>query len=285
MLKKKKKFKIKFRKRDIPLIIFFVIGVLLVTYPFASELVNKLQYHTINRTFDEGAKKIPKKEVDERFKLAEFYNDALINPNISDPFTRKNHEKGIKEYARMLQVKETMGYVEIPKINQSVPIYAGTNEDILQIGAGHLEFTSLPTGGKGNHCVITAHSGLPKAKLFTDIHKLKKGDIFIINNIKESLAYEVDSIVTVLPTDFSRLYRYPGRDYCTLLTCTPYMINTHRLLVRGERTDLKKAKKKAKINKLLYYLKLAAIIIAIVLVILFIKKKIEKYITGNKKGK
>ena len=277
MKKKSTNKKIRLNKKDIPFLVVFLIGVSIMAYPFFSDWYNAQQYKRVNVTFDRGAKKLDKKEVDERIQLAKYYNDALVNPNITDPFTRKKHKKGIEEYARMLQIKESIGYVTIPKIGQTLPIYAGTNDDILEIGAGHLEFTSLPIGGKGNHTVITAHSGLSKTKLFTDLNKLKKGDVFFIKNIKEEMAYEVDDIAVVVPTDFSKLNRFVGRDYCTLLTCTPYMINTHRLLVRGERTDLKKAKKKGIKDKLWYYIKRILILLAIILVIYLVKKRIKKY--------
>ena len=137
----------------------------------------------------------------------------------------------------MLEVREMIGHIEIPKIGQDLPVYAGTSEEVLQKGVGHLEGTSLPVGGNSTHSVLTAHSGLPEATLFTELRKLEIGDKFYIHNIKEILAYQVDQIKVVEPTDFNDLLIDPGHDYVTLLTCTPLMINTHRLLVRGHRVE------------------------------------------------
>lgn len=271
-IKNKKK---KSRKSLLPIILMFIIGLGIMSYPFFSDFYNQMQYKEINRTFDKEAKKIDKSEIERRIRLAEYYNDSIVNPHISDPFTRKNHEKGIKEYARMLQIKESMGYVEIPKIRKSIPIYAGTNEDVLKMGVGHMEFTSLPIGGIGTHCVLTAHSGIPEVVLFDNLHKMKKGDVFFVHNIKEVLAYEVDHIEVIPPTNFEPLKIQEGRDYCTLLTCTPRMINSHRLIVRGERTDYKKASKKVEKNKLIKYIIIILIILLIVTSAYFIRKKIK----------
>ena len=130
-----------------------------------------------------------------------------------------------------------MGYVEIPKINVSLPIYHGTDAEILQIAIGHISGTSLPVGGESTHCVISGHRGLPSAQLFTDIDQLKTGDTFMLQILDQTLYYEVDQIKTVLPTEKDDLKIVEGQDYCTLMTCTPYGVNTHRLLVRGHRIN------------------------------------------------
>ena len=166
--------------------------------------------------------------------MARAYNQTLDPSKLADPYTEKEKE-GIKAYARMLEIEEKIGHVEIPAIHQDIPVYAGTSESILQKGAGHLEGTSLPIGGASTHTVITAHRGLPTAKLFTDLNRLKEKDQFYIHNIEGVLAYEVDQIKVVEPSDFSEVLVVEGEDYATLLTCTPYMINSHRLLVRGHR--------------------------------------------------
>lgn len=137
----------------------------------------------------------------------------------------------------------------IPSLDLSLPIYAGTSESVLQKGVGHMEGTSLPIGGESTHSILTAHTGLNTARMFTDIDKLKKGDIFLIENIKETLAYKVDSIQVIEPTDFSQLVIVPKEDYVTLLTCTPYMVNSHRLLVRGVRTEYTKKSVDEQSNK------------------------------------
>ncbi|EGL35415.1 sortase family protein [Parvimonas sp. oral taxon 110 str. F0139] len=181
----------------------------------------------------------------------------------------------------MLQVGELIGHVEIPKIDENLPIYAGTSEDILQKGAGHLEGSSLPVGGEGTHSVITAHRGLPTAALFTKLDKLQKGDVFFIHNIQTVLAYEVDQILVVEPSDFSPILVESGKDYVTLLTCTPYMVNSHRLLVRGHRieyTPLDKAKNVSKrrsfFRKYFYWL-LMIFIIALIIFLYNFKKYMD----------
>ncbi|MCM1544992.1 MAG: class C sortase [Ruminococcus sp.] len=141
------------------------------------------------------------------------------------------------EYESMLNVggNGIMGYVEIPTIDVSLPIYHGTAESVLQIAVGHLEWTSLPVGGEGTHCVISGHRGLPSAKLFTNLDKLGNGDLFMLTVLNETLTYEVNQILIVKPDEVEELEIEKGKDYCTLVTCTPYGINTHRLLVRGHR--------------------------------------------------
>jgi sortase A len=148
-------------------------------------------------------------------------------------------ETEIQEYESQLDISGTgvMGYIEIPKINCSLPIYHGTDEGILQIAIGHLEGSSLPVGGESTHCVISGHRGLTSAKLFTDIDKLELGDTFMLRTLDETLTYEVDQILIVEPDDTSQLGIIDGQDLCTLVTCTPYGINTHRLLVRGHRIE------------------------------------------------
>ena len=160
---------------------------------------------------------------------------------MEDPYSKARHERGRAAYAHMLEIHEQIGHIQIPTIDLDIPIRAGTSEEVLQTSAGHLEGTSLPIGGNSTHTVITAHSGLPTAKLFTDIRDLKEGDRFYIHNIAETLAYEVDQIKVVEPSNFEDLLVVPGHDYATLLTCTPIGINSHRLLVRGHRVPYDKA--------------------------------------------
>ena len=217
--------------------LLFLIGFFVLSYPIFSQWYYRVESSNQIVDFDSAKDALNLEEIEERMRLARAYNDSLVNVVESDPYIKKEHDSGRKEYARMLEVHEKIGYVEIPVIDCRVPIYAGTAEEVLQKGAGHLEGTSLPIGGNSTHSVITAHTGLPTAKLFTDLNKVKIGDKFYVHNIAEVLAYQVDQILVVPPEDFSELLIVPGHDYCTLLTCTPYMINTHRLLVRGHRID------------------------------------------------
>lgn len=222
-------------------ILIIVLGLLIMVYPMASQKYYQiLQTQEVN-DFDQRAKKLINSDAEKRIKLATAYNQTLKPEKIGDPFS-KIQKKGIAEYARMLEVHEKIGHIKIPKINQDIIIKAGTNEKVLQQGAGHFQGTSLPVGGPSTHTVITAHRGLPSARLFTDLNKMEIGDIFYIVNIKEKLAYKVDKITTVEPSDFRPIKIVKDKDYATLLTCTPYMINTHRLLVRGHRIPLPDAK-------------------------------------------
>jgi len=173
------------------------------------------------------------------------WNDAVeYNTNLLSKSNRYNMtDEQRAEYESILDVTGTgiMGYIEIPSIDVSLPIYHGTNESVLQIAIGHIESSSLPVGGIGTHCVISGHRGLPSAKLFSDIDQLKEGDVFMIQVLDDTLTYEVDQIRTVLPTEMKDLRIEEGKDYCTLVTCTPYGVNTHRLLVRGHRVETTEA--------------------------------------------
>lgn len=245
------------------------LGVLAIFYPFASQTY----YQYLNKQevsqFDAQRGELENSEIQQRIELAHAYNRTLTPAKLGDPFTKKE-EEGIAEYARMLQVAEKIGYVSIPSINQEIPIRAGTGENVLQEGAGHLEGTSLPVGGHSTHTVITAHRGLPSASLFTDLDDVKIGDIFYITNIKEKMAYKVDQILTVEPDNFDPVLVSEGHDYATLLTCTPYMINSHRLLVRGERIPLPKEKEQVskKIDYFKKYYWFIFLTLAIVLILL-----------------
>lgn len=225
------------KKKNWPFIIIFIIGFLILLYPQVSRIYYRVDATKQVRSFDNEKEKLTDEEVSRRIELAKAFNRSLNNEITSDPYEEKKRKEGRAEYARMLEINEQIGHVQIPKIDVDIPIYAGTTEEVLQKGAGHLEGTSLPIGGNSTHAVITAHSGLPTARLFTDLNKLKEGDKFYIHNLKETIAYEVDQIKTVLPEEFDDLLIVPDKDYATLLTCTPIMINSHRLLVRGHRIE------------------------------------------------
>lgn len=216
--------------------LLFVIGFLIMIYPMISQYYYRVEANQEIEDFQKKAAALDQNEVLRRMDLAEGYNTSLDPSKLGDPYTEKE-KAGRAEYARMLEIEEKIGFVEIPKIKERLPIYAGTSMEVLEKGAGHLEGTSLPIGGPSTHTVITAHRGLPKAKLFRHLDKMEKGDVFYIHNIETVLAYEVDQILVVEPWDFEPVLVTPGKDYATLLTCTPYMINSKRLLVRGHRID------------------------------------------------
>lgn len=275
------------KKTKLPFIFVFFIGFCIMMYPFVSQWYYRVDSGKRIENFEKEAGKLSKEEIEERIKLAKAYNSTLDPSKLSDPYSKEEKNRGVAEYARMLQVGELIGHVEIPKIDENLPIYAGTSEDILQKGAGHLEGSSLPVGGEGTHSVITAHRGLPTAALFTKLDKLQKGDVFFIHNIQTVLAYEVDQILVVEPSDFSPILVESGKDYVTLLTCTPYMVNSHRLLVRGHRieyTPLDKAKNVSKrrsfFRKYFYWLFMIFIIALIIFLYNF-----KKYMDVRKRIK
>ncbi|HGZ3551263.1 TPA: class C sortase [Streptococcus pneumoniae] len=223
------------KRNNLLLGVVFFIGMAVMAYPLVSRLYYRVESNQQIADFDKEKATLDEADIDERMKLAQAFNDSLNNVVSGDPWSEEMKKKGRAEYARMLEIHERMGHVEIPVIDVDLPVYAGTAEEVLQQGAGHLEGTSLPIGGNSTHAVITAHTGLPTAKMFTDLTKLKVGDKFYVHNIKEVMAYQVDQVKVIEPTNFDDLLIVPGHDYVTLLTCTPYMINTHRLLVRGKR--------------------------------------------------
>lgn len=224
------------KKKIWPFVLLFILGFLIMIYPIISQYYYRMEADKEIESFQEESKKLSENEILRRISLAQGYNSTLDPSKLADPYTDKE-KAGVQEYARMLEVAEKIGFVEIPKMDTNLPIYAGTSEEVLKKGVGHLEGTSLPIGGPSTHTVLTAHRGLPKAKLFRELDKLEVGDIFYIHNVQTVLAYEVDQILTVEPWNFEPVLVKEGKDYATLLTCTPYMINSHRLLVRGHRID------------------------------------------------
>jgi sortase A len=214
-----------------------ITGISLLVYPSFSNWWNSFHSSQAVASYTEFVAHIDDTEYERILGEAERYNAAIAQTGIRWGLSDQDKE----EYENLLDVSGTgiMAYIEIPRINVVLPIYHGTNETVLQTAIGHLEGTSLPVGGAGSHCVLSGHRGLPSARLFTDLDKLTNGDTFMLNVMDEVLTYEVDQIRIVLPTDLSDLTIVEGKDYCTLVTCTPYGINTHRLLVRGRRIETK----------------------------------------------
>lgn len=217
------------------LIIIFLIGLSLLLYPTVSDYWNSFHQSRAILNYMEQVSKLDEDEYEQLWAAAAEYNQVLFRSGIHYEMT----EEQLEEYESLLNISGdgVMGYVEIPVIDCRLPVYHGTGADVLQVAAGHLEWTSLPVGGENTHCVISGHRGLPSARLFTDLDQLQEGDIFYLHVLNETLAYEVDQIMTILPDELEELKITPGADYCTLFTCTPYGINSHRLLVRGHRVE------------------------------------------------
>lgn len=222
----------------IAIILIFLIGVSILLYPLVSSVINNYNMRQNAEVQVEEAAKKPKPEIKELFKQADEYNASLINTVIlTDPFDEEAYEKIGAHYKETFDVdgKGLIGYVDIPKINVYLPIYHGVSSEVLSRGAGHLDNTSFPVGGPSTHSVISAHSAFPTETFFDYLTDMEEGDEFYIHVLDRVLKYEVDQIKVVLPDDVSNLYVINGEDHVTLLTCTPYSINTHRLLVRGKR--------------------------------------------------
>lgn len=217
------------------LIVIGLVGVGLLAYPSFSNWWNSFHQSRAVASYMETVTNLSTEEYAKMIENAEKYNAKLAKSGVLWTMT----EEQTKEYNEQLNINESgiMGYVDIPKVNIKLPIYHGVDEAVLQIAVGHIAGSSLPVGGRSTHCIISGHRGLPSARLFTDIDKLIEGDTFTMTVLNRTVTYEVDQIRIVEPTDLSDLQIEKNKDYCTLVTCTPYGINTHRLLVRGHRVD------------------------------------------------
>jgi sortase A len=211
------------------------VGLSLLLYPTISDYWNSFHQSRAIAGYAERVAKLDEVDYQKMLNDAKEYNTRLHSK--LNRWVLSDDEK--KEYENILNVSGTgiIGYVEIPEISVSLPIYHGTDEGVLQVAVGHIEGSSFPIGGEGNHSVISGHRGLPSAKLFTNLDKLSEGDDFVVRVLNETYTYEVDRILIVKPNDLSGLDFEAGKDYCTLVTCTPYGINSHRLLVRGHRVE------------------------------------------------
>ena len=217
------------------LILVFFAGLSLLLYPSLSDYWNSFHASQAVATYSEEVRNLNADKYDRLIGEAREYNAAL--PGRYKAFFLSESDRST--YNALLDVNGTgvMGYIEIPTIQISLPIYHGTEDEVLQIAVGHLDWSSLPVGGEGTHCVLSGHRGLPSAKLFTNLDKLVAGDKFVIRVLDEVMTYEVDQILIVEPNDLSALAIEKGKDLCTLVTCTPYGVNSHRLLVRGHRVE------------------------------------------------
>ncbi|MBR6407768.1 MAG: class C sortase [Clostridia bacterium] len=225
----------KSKKSVIVLIFVFFAGLSLLLYPSVANYWNSSHTTSAIASYAMEVSGMDDEEVLRMFQDALDYNQALAARGTSYNLTEKERVL----YNSLLDVSSTgiMGYIEIPILRVSLPIYHGTDEGVLQIAVGHLDWSSLPVGGESSSCVLCGHRGLPSSKLFTDLDKLEEGDIFMISVLNRVLTYEVDQIRIVEPDDIKDLEIVDGMDYCTLETCTPYAINTHRILVRGHRIE------------------------------------------------
>ncbi len=233
-------------RSTILLILILLIGLSLMLYPSFADWWNSFHSSRAIASYEEQVANIDDAQYEELWDAARDYNQSLLHrPN---DFILSDEQQEI--YKSLLDIggNGIMGYIEIPVIDVMLPIYHGTKESVLQIAVGHLDWTSLPVGGAGSHCVLSGHRGLPSARLFTDLDKLKVGDVFMLHVLNEILTYEIDQILIVEPQDTDPLLIEPGKDLCTLITCTPYGINSHRMLVRGHRIESQEEPKDIRIT-------------------------------------
>ncbi len=275
-------------KKNFPMLIFvffIFLGIGIMFYPpIANFLATKYQKEVVS-SYQKVIDNNDKNQIIGMIDEAKKYNEGLTQSTIADVFTNPQ-ESLSKEYRNILNTGKdgVMGYLTIPKIGEEIPIYHGTSTKTLQKGVGHLEGSSFPIGGENTHAILSAHRGLPSAKLFTDLDQIKEGDKFYIHILGEVLAYQVEDISIIKPFETEELSLKEGKDYVTLVTCHPYAINTHRLLVRGVRTTYQKKKEtlitspnKAGISTKIYRVGiLVALVIIIIIIIFLIKTKEEK---------
>ena len=263
-------------------VLIFAVGLSVLLYPAVSNYFHQRNQVGVIDEYRRQVEKMSQEEIDALMSDAREYNALLAERAINGSTLIASSDL---EYENLLNISDdVMAYITIPVCDIRLPIRHGCGEDVLQKSAGHIPESSLPIGGENTHAVITAHRGLPSAKLFTNIDSLKEGDLFFIHGVDETLAYKVDQIKVVLPDDISYLQITPGKDYVTLVTCTPYGINTHRLIVRGERTEyiqeveeeqVADAKKKYNKTVILYVIGIIAAIL-VMLIVYFIRKRLIK---------
>lgn len=219
--------------------IVFITGLIIFLYPIVSNYLNTKEHYSVMSEHNAMLEKMTNEQKNEEREKAKQYNESINGASIpmEDPFAGDVTESTVTGYVDALDIGESMGSIEIPRIDTQLPIYHGVGEEVLQQGVGHMSNSSLPIGGAGSHTALTAHRGLPSSKLFTDLDKVQLDDVFYIHTLGDTLAYQVDDIQVVLPHEMDWLRIEESKDYVTLITCEPYMINTHRLLVRGERIE------------------------------------------------
>ena len=273
----------KIKTKDIIRLFILLIAFAILLYPSFSSYLNEKNGSKVISNYDAESVRLSNEEREQMLADAKAYNQEMLgNIDLIDPFSQLNTDVD-ERYQSLLNVDGSgmMGYIRIPKINVEIPIYHGTSESVLQAGVGHFWGTSLPVGGESTHTVLTGHRGLPTKTLFTNMDKMEIGDVFYIKILEETFAYQVDQILTVLPEETDDLSIVPGEDLATLVTCTPYAINTHRLLVRGHRIPYEEAIEKvpdvAVEPQMKFTTKVLVVTIMAILVIIIIIDHLTQY--------
>lgn len=294
MKKKSKKKGSKFV--NIFIVLIFIIGAGIFTYPTISDLWNQYRNARLVSQYNSSVENLSQEQYDELWQQAQEYNDQHPVNTIIDAFNEEDEYVLSHPYDMVLDPNGDglMGSIEIPKLQLTLAIYHGLSTDVLEKGVGHVEGTSLPIGGEGTHAVLAGHRGLPSAKIFTDLDQMEMGDIFLIHVLDKTLAYKVDQIKTVLPEETSELDTIPGEDHVTLVTCTPYGVNTHRLLIRGIRTEYVEEEQEADETPIQQLAKvdpvkimiggLVVLIVLIVIIYIVVRRKNKKAGEKNQKS-
>lgn len=285
--KKKVKKKKQGLTSTILLVAIFFVGLSVLLYPTLSDFWNEKRQSQAIMNYDKLIEDLAPEDFSAHFKKAEEYNKKLSRMDF--PFLGYKELDSLYKSTLDINGNGMMGYITIEKIKVQLPIYHGTSDEVLNTAVGHLEGSSIPIGGEGRHSVLSAHRGLPSAKLFTNLDELTKGDIFTIKILDRTITYQVDQVLIVLPDEVNNLYAEKGEDYCTLVTCTPYGINTHRMLVRGTRIENIEEEKKVNliteaylVDPLIVTPAVAAPILGALLIFLMIKSSKEKKKNKNK---
>lgn len=273
-------------KKYMPLLLFLILftaGLLVMLYPVISNAISEMQYDHVISNYQSTVNESKNIGFTDMLRRASDYNKLLSASSIVDAFSDKEIQNS-DEYIGILNIDQngTMGYISIPKIDVKIPIYHGTSARILQKGVGHLEGSSFPIGGDSTHSILSAHRGLPSAKLFTDLDQLVKGDMFYIHILDQVFTYQVDQVLVIDPSNTEPLRIQEGKDYVTLVTCTPYAVNTHRLLVRGTRIMPEKTPEKIEIKRkmifsdFMFYTGIGIGIIVFAITVIIVRRLVKK---------
>ncbi|MBU5594322.1 class C sortase [Amphibacillus sp. MSJ-3] len=274
-------------KKRIVITLTFLLGLSIFLFPIITNYLNSIVHYTVIEDYQSNINEIDAETLNRKKEDAIEHNRLLTEQvkTIDDPFSEDDKEKRkISEYESIINVGQAMGYISIPTIDVELPIYSGVSDTVLSKGVGHLPRSSLPIGGKGTHAALTGHRGLPTSELFRNLDGLEIGDKFFVHTLDETLAYQVDQIKIVLPHEMDDLSIVPDQDYVTLITCEPYMINSHRLLVRGTRIpledlqdqDSEEAMQPVKNSKVKMYTLIVSGLIIVITVLVVVRKVIKK---------
>jgi len=259
-------------------IVIFLVGAGILFYPRISFWLADYNHVVAHQSYERSVANLSIQEKEEIWEKAVYYNERLVKSVVKDPFANLDNIDPFDEYYQTLDIGDgAMGYIHIPKISVLLPIYHGVSDEVLDKGVGHIPATALPIGGEGTHAVLTGHTGLSHAKIFNDLVELRQGDEFYLEILDRTLAYRITHIEVILPDDVSSLQREEGQDKVTLVTCTPYGVNSHRLLVTGERVPYTPEMREEQEEKATFPYWILLIIFAIIVLVLIIGKKVRKH--------